>query len=62
MCSGKSTICPLLAQKLDLPHYPLDMLRWYYHLKAGYKILEAEKVRRQGLMEYLSYMEPFRID
>jgi len=47
MGSGKTTICPLLAQKLDLPHYPLDMVRWYYHFKAGFKLLESEKISKE---------------
>ena len=62
MCSGKSTICPLLAQKLDLPHYPLDMVRWYYHFKAGFKLLESEKISKKSQLDFLTHMEPYRLD
>ena len=62
MCSGKSTICPLLAQKLDLPHYPLDMVRWYYHFKAGFKLLESENVSKKSQLDFLTHMEPYRLD
>lgn len=60
MATGKSTLGELLAEKLDLPQYPLDQLRWYYYYKAGYS---RQKEREMpDFLAMQSYWKPFEIE
>lgn len=60
MGAGKSTVAELLAEKLDLPGYPMDELRWAYYQEIGYdqeKVSEISKA--EGLAGVIRYWKPF---
>lgn len=62
MCTGKSTIARLLAERLELPHIELDEIRWDYYQEAGYEDEEARRLHgRGGTLAVLSYCKPFEL-
>lgn len=60
MWAGKSTIGQLLAEKLALPNYPMDELRWKYYQEMGYdKEKAAEISKAEGMAGIMRYWKPF---
>jgi adenylate kinase family enzyme len=62
MATGKTTLARLLAQKLGIPHYELDDLRWAYYNEAGYDQQVAHKIRsEEGFLGLNRYWKQFEI-
>ena len=60
MSAGKTTIAPLLAEKLGLEHCALDEVRWDYYNEIGYDEAEVARISKaEGLMGRLRYWKPF---
>lgn len=61
LSAGKSTVAPLLARALHLPHCELDRVRWDYYKEIGYDDHYASELARseQGLLKSLHYSKPF---
>lgn len=61
MCAGKSTLASLLAQRLGLPRYELDELRWGYYEEAGFDHALAKQINESeaGTLGILRYSKPF---
>lgn len=60
--AGKTTIARLLGQRLNVPHYDLDDLRWTYYQEIGYDHQQAIELRRtEGLASQYRYWKPFEI-
>lgn len=60
MCTGKSTLAGLLAERLALPRVELDEVRWDYYIEAGYSDDEARNAHEAGgTMAFLAYCKPF---
>lgn len=61
MCAGKSTLALLLAQRLGLPRYELDELRWAYYEEAGFDHALAKQINESeaGTLGILRYSKPF---
>jgi shikimate kinase len=58
--AGKSTIGKLLAERLSLPRYSMDELRWAYYAETGYDEEKAGMLRsKQGVKALLAYWKPF---
>jgi hypothetical protein len=43
--AGKSTLARLLAEKLELPHAPLDPVAWDYYQEVGFEWERAHQIR-----------------
>lgn len=62
VCCGKSTIANLLSNKMNIPRYELDELRWEYYQEQGYDEEQASKiVREKGFPGLLAYWKPFEV-
>jgi hypothetical protein len=63
MSAGKSTVAKLLAEKLHLPNYSIDDVRWNYYKEAGYDEAVASQIAKseQGMMGLLRYWKPFEV-
>ncbi len=60
--SGKSTIAKLLSEKLNLPRYGMDKLRFDYYKEIGYDEVEAEKINnKNGFLALCEYRKPYDI-
>lgn len=61
LSAGKSTVAPLLAAALNLPHCELDRVRWDYYREIGYNDHYASELARSenGLLQSLRYSKPF---
>ena len=60
MSAGKTTIAPLLAEKLGLEHCALDEVRWDYYNEIGYDEAEVARISKaEGLLGRLRYWKPF---
>lgn len=58
--AGKSTVAALLSEKLNLPHKPLDDLRWDYYKEIGYDEAKAQHLRdTEGFVGLNTYWKPF---
>ncbi|MDQ4075252.1 MAG: shikimate kinase [Chloroflexota bacterium] len=58
--TGKSTLAKLLAERLHLPRYSLDELRWDYYKEIGYDEDFAREIRqRGGLAAVVMYWKQF---
>lgn len=58
--SGKSTLGRLLAEKLGVPQFSLDKLRWDYFAEIGYDEAEEGRIREaEGWPGVLAYWKPF---
>jgi shikimate kinase len=61
--AGKSTQGRLLAERLELPQYSMDELRWNYYDAAGYNDALARRIwEAGGFMALYWYWKPFEID
>lgn len=57
---GKSTVGKLLAERLSLPNYPMDDLRWDYYNEIGYDTERAGTIyETEGGKALLRYWKPF---
>lgn len=62
MGAGKSTVGKLLAQRLGVPFYELDNLRWDYYAEIDYDEGRAYELRKeQGFWAMYQYWKPFEI-
>lgn len=63
MCAGKSTIAPLLAERLGLSTRALDDLRWDYYDEIGFDHARAKAIveSEQGMLGVLAYSKPFEV-
>ena len=60
MSAGKSTIGQLLSEKLDLPRYSLDELRWGYYQEIDYDKDKADEIAQaEGIAGIMRYWKPF---
>jgi shikimate kinase len=60
MCAGKSTIAPLLAQRLGRKRVEIDEYRWEYYAEAGYDKDKARRIyKAEGNAGVLLYWKPF---
>jgi len=60
--TGKSTISKLLSEKLNLPRYRMDLLRFDYYKEIGYQENEAEKIKnKHGFIALCEYWKPYDI-
>ena len=58
--SGKSTQGKLLAEKLGVPQFSLDKLRWDYFAEIGYDEAEEDRIMEaEGWPGVLAYWKPF---
>lgn len=58
--TGKSTLAPLLAEKLHLPRYELDEKRWDYYAEIGYDSQVAKQIAdEQGMLALLEHWKPY---
>jgi shikimate kinase len=57
---GKSTLARLLAKKLQIPHCPMDALRWDYYKEIGYDEELAKKINeKEEFLGLYRYWKPF---
>lgn len=63
MMAGKSTIGRLLSERLGLPQFILDDLRWEYFNEIGYDEDEARRIATSeaGRLGLLDYWKPFEV-
>lgn len=63
MMAGKSTVGRLLSERLELPQFILDDLRWDYFKEIGYDEEEARRIARSdaGMNGLLAYWKPFEV-
>ncbi len=60
--TGKSTIAKLLSEKLSLPRYRMDMLRFDYYKETDYNEEKAEQIKNEeGFLALCKYWEPYGI-
>lgn len=60
--SGKSTIANLLSERLNLPRYGMDKLRFEYYKESDYNEVEAEKINNNnGFLALCEYRKPYDI-
>jgi shikimate kinase len=58
--AGKSTLARLLAEKLQIPHCPMDMLRWDYYKEIGYDEELAKQINeKEEFLGLYRYWKPF---
>lgn len=59
---GKSTVAEILSDRLDLPHAPLDMLRFGYYAPLGYDWRTQRRADREGgFQAVVAYWKPFEV-
>ena len=62
MGAGKSTVGKLLSEKLRLPQYSMDALRFDYYKEIGYDEELAKQLReKEGFPGIYQYWKPFAI-
>jgi shikimate kinase len=60
IAAGKSTLGHLLSEKLNLPHCPMDSVRWEYYDEIGYDEELAKQIReKDGFLGVYRYWKPF---
>ncbi|MBW4621937.1 MAG: hypothetical protein KME17_21555 [Cyanosarcina radialis HA8281-LM2] len=60
IAAGKSTVGSLLAQRIGLPQWSLDDLRWDYYQEIGYdRELAQHKRETEGFWGLYQYWKPF---
>jgi len=59
--AGKSTVAQALAEKLGIPRYSMDDLRWAYYNEIGYDEAEVSRIAHSenGIADVLHYWKPF---
>jgi shikimate kinase len=61
MAVGKTSVALSLSEKLGRPNVPMDRIRWYYYLKAGYSIAR-EKELNHNFLELQTYWKTFNVE
>lgn len=60
--AGKSTIAKLLSEKLNLPRYRMDILRFDYYKEIGYNEHEVEKIKQENdFLALCDYWKPYDV-
>lgn len=60
MAVGKTRVAMRLAEILRIPHYELDLIKWYYILKNGYNTVEASRLLlSEGFPRKQAYFDKF---
>jgi shikimate kinase len=60
--AGKTTVAPLVGQRLGQPVIELDIERWAYYAELDYDPLHAQQlVQDQGLAALVAYWKPFEL-
>lgn len=60
--AGKSTIAKLLSERMQIPRYELDELRWDYYREHGYDVEKAAQIaEEEGMAGLLAYWKPFEV-
>jgi shikimate kinase len=60
MCTGKSTVAKLLADRLGIENFAVDDHRWGYYDETEYdKAKAARIIEGEGMVALLNYMKPF---
>ena len=58
---GKSSVAEILADLLDRPHAPMDLLRFGYYAALGYDFRTHMRIdREEGFPEGVAYWKPFQ--
>lgn len=60
MCAGKSTLAQRLSERLNIPRYALDELRWGYYAEIGYDSAAIGPIAQsEGIAGVARYWKPF---
>ena len=61
MMAGKSTIAPILAERLGVERIEMDGVRWDYYKEIGYDEAEVSRISNseEGVFGRLRYWKPF---
>lgn len=60
--TGKSTIAKLLSEKLNLPRFRMDKLRFEYYKETDYNEKLAEQIKNEkGFLALCEYWKPYGI-
>ena len=60
--TGKSTIAKLLSEKLNLPRYQMDKLRFNYYKETDYNEELAEQIKnKKGFLALCKYWKPYDV-
>lgn len=62
-CAGKTATATILSERLNISHYQVDRIKWYYHFKNDFRWNKANKIYNEtGFLSVIEYMQStFRI-
>ncbi|WP_394530979.1 shikimate kinase [Priestia aryabhattai] len=62
ICSGKTTVAEIIANKLDTPQCSIDDVRFDYYKEIGFSKEQQERVRQtDGFKGVYTYWKPFEV-
>lgn len=60
LATGKSTLGIRLSERLGVPNYPIDRLKWYYRFKNGYCLSVSQKILSEsGFEVFLNHCQRY---
>lgn len=60
LATGKSTIGYRLSERLNLPNYPIDRVKWFYRFCNGYNLVHSKKTLGElGFKKFLRYAQKY---